>query len=183
MLITIDDAAAMLGLRSRGSVYRKIKEGKLEVIDGPKGVLIESEGLRDRWAAITRHKGSHPLRSVAERTAVVKKATRSSAFDAGDVPDYEISRARTEYEKANLLELDRRKKEGELLVAAEVEQAMDMERAIVRSALLGAPSQYKAEMPELEAEQIERMREINVRIWGQIAELKFGGGDGEQNDA
>lgn len=156
------------------------------MIDGPKGVLIESEGLRDRWAAITRHKGSHPLRSVAERTSAVKKKERivkSSAFTTGDVPDYEISRARTEYEKANLLELDRRKKEGELLVAAEVEQAMDMERAIVRSALLGAPSQYKAEMPELEAEQIERMREINVRIWGQIAELKFGGGDGEQDDA
>lgn len=103
--------------------------------------------------------------------------------DDGEIPPWHISRARTEYEKANLLELDRRKKEGELLVAAEVEQAMDMERAIVRSALLGAPSQYKAEMPELEAEQIERMREINVRIWGQIAELKFGGGDGEQDDA
>ena len=132
-----------------------------------------------------------PTANPRPATSQINRVSRSSSasrlprqeMDDGEIPPWHISRARTEYEKANLLELDRRKKEGELLVAAEVEQAMDMERAIVRSALLGAPSQYKAEMPELEAEQIERMREINVRIWGQIAELKFGGGAGEQDDA
>jgi hypothetical protein len=71
------------------------------------------------------------------------------------LPDYTISRARLEYEKANLAELERRAKEKLLLPRDDVEQAWATAANICRSRLLGVPSVAKQRIPHLDLNEIE----------------------------
>ena len=58
-LVTIADAAAIIGC-ARNSVYRKIRRNELKAVDGPNGLCVEAEGLRDRWLRITRTRTDSP---------------------------------------------------------------------------------------------------------------------------
>ena len=71
------------------------------------------------------------------------------------LPDYTVSRARSEYEKANLLELDRKTKEGQLLRREDAELAWGGAVNIIRTRLLGVPSAAKQRIPHLEVEEVE----------------------------
>lgn len=193
MLISVAEAASILNKKSRGSIYRKLKSGELESVLGPDGQpLIERSGLEERWAQIARPKAAHPLRPVAERTAppattAAKPSTRKAAAkgvlqgEDAEIPDWNVSRARTEFEKANIMELDRRQKEGELLLREDVMKAWDQALAIVRSDILGLASKFKDRLPELEPEQVERMREVISMEMDRIAAITFShdGGDDE----
>ena len=66
-----------------------------------------------------------------------------------------ISRARLEYEKANLAELERRAKEKLLLPREDVEHAWASAANICRSRLLGVPSVAKQRIPHLDLNEIE----------------------------
>ena len=70
-------------------------------------------------------------------------------------PDYNESRARSEFEKANLLELDRKTKEGLLLHREDVERAQATALAISKTRLLGVPSTAKQRIPHLSLEEVE----------------------------
>jgi phage terminase Nu1 subunit (DNA packaging protein) len=72
-----------------------------------------------------------------------------------DLPNYTISRARSEYEKANLLELQRKTQEGLLLRREDVEQAWGQAVNITRTRLLGVPSTAKQRIPHLDIEEVE----------------------------
>lgn len=72
-----------------------------------------------------------------------------------DLPDYTISRARSEYEKANLLELERKTKEGQLLRREDAEMGWNQAVNITRARLLGVPSAAKQRIPHLEIEEVE----------------------------
>jgi hypothetical protein len=72
-----------------------------------------------------------------------------------DLPDYTISRARSEYEKANLLELERKQKEGLLLPREDVERAQAAALAISKTRLLGVPSTAKQRIPHLSLDEVE----------------------------
>lgn len=78
----------------------------------------------------------------------------------GEIPDYTVSRARAEYEKANLLELDRRKKEGELLTRVEVEKAWSDAINASKTKLLALPTMAKQRIPHLDLEEIEVLTEL-----------------------
>jgi hypothetical protein len=71
------------------------------------------------------------------------------------LPDYTISRARSEYEKANLLELQRKTQEGLLLRREDAELAWGGAVNITRTRLLGVPSTAKQRIPHLEVEEVE----------------------------
>jgi hypothetical protein len=71
------------------------------------------------------------------------------------MPEYNESRARSEYEKANLLELERKTKEGLLLRREDVETAWAAAVNITRSKLLGVPSAAKQRIQHLELEEVE----------------------------
>jgi hypothetical protein len=71
------------------------------------------------------------------------------------LPDYTVSRARSEYEKANLLELDRKTKEGQLLRREDAELAWGGAVNITRTRMLGVPSTAKQRIPHLEVEEVE----------------------------
>lgn len=75
--------------------------------------------------------------------------------DPADLPDYNESRARSEYEKANLLELQRKTQEGLLLRREDAVQAWNQAVNITRTRLLGVPSTAKQRIPHLEIEEVE----------------------------
>ena len=58
-LVSIADGAAIIGC-ARNSLYRKIKRGELQAVEGPNGLCVEAEGLRDRWLRITRTRTDSP---------------------------------------------------------------------------------------------------------------------------
>ena len=94
-----------------------------------------------------------PAAAVAEPSSRPPVQLPADAPD--DLPDYTISRARSEFEKANLLELERKTKEGLLLRREDVEQAWAQSVNITRSRLLGVPSTAKQRIPHLEVEEVE----------------------------
>jgi phage terminase Nu1 subunit (DNA packaging protein) len=71
------------------------------------------------------------------------------------VPDYNESRARHEYEKANLAELVRLEKEALLLPRGEVERAWADSVTIAKTKLLAVPTRAKQRIPHLTLEEIE----------------------------
>lgn len=73
----------------------------------------------------------------------------------GPPPDYAESRARSEFEKANLLELERKTKEGLLLQREEVERSQAMAINISKTRLLGVPSTAKQRIPHLTLDEVE----------------------------
>jgi len=72
-----------------------------------------------------------------------------------ELPPYTVSHARAEYEKANLLELDRKAKEGLLLHREDVERAQATALAISKTRLLGVPSTAKQRIPHLSLDEVE----------------------------
>lgn len=157
MLISVAEAAAVLGLKSRGSVYRKVKSGELESVVGPDGQpLIERDRLEQRWKAITKTRcdSPQPLRPAEERTKPKAEKGKKDP-EPEELPEYSISRARTEHERGNLLELERRTKEGELLHRDDVTTAWNNAVNLTRTKLLGVPTVVKQRIPHLELEEVE----------------------------
>ena len=161
MLITVAKAAQVLGLKSRGSIYRKVKSGELETTTGPDGApWIERDGLEERWQQMTREQKNSPkpLRPAAER--VKPTSTRTVRVAESDVPDYNEERARHEREKRMLAELARQEKERELLRRDDVIQAWAAAVAMTRTKLLGVPSVVRARIPHLEIDEVEVITQL-----------------------
>jgi hypothetical protein len=174
VLISVGEAAKVLGLKSRGSIYRKIQRNELETVPGPDGnPLIERDNLEQRWAAITRTRtdSPNPLRPAAERTKPQPKPPPPPprAPEPEDLPAYNDSRARSEYEKANLLELQRKTQEGLLLRREDVELAWGGAVNITRTRLLGVPSTAKQRIPHLEIEEVELLTALIREALDELA--------------
>ena len=174
MLISVGEAAKVLGLKSRGSIYRKIQRHELETVPGPDGnPLIERDNLEQRWAAITRTRTDSPslLRPAAERTKPQPKPPPPPprAPEPEELPAYNDSRARSEYEKANLLELQRKTQEGMLLRREDVELAWGGAVNITRTRLLGVPSTAKQRIPHLEIEEVELLTTLIREALDELA--------------
>ena len=166
VLITVTEAAKILGLKSRGGIYRKIQNGELPSEAGDNGPMIERSGLEEKWLSITRVRAdSPPLRSSKTRTAPKAKQPEPRT----DLPDYNESRRRSEFEKANLLELDRKQKEGLLLPRQEVEQAQAAAIGISKTLLLGVPSKAKQRIPHLTLEEVEILTGLVREALEQLA--------------
>lgn len=148
----------MLGLKSRGSIYRKINSKELATVPGPDGPLIERDGLEQRWASITRTRSDSPAPRAARTSKPAPPAAATTSPPPpsdGPPPDYAESRARSEFEKANLLELERKTKEGLLLQREEVERAQAAAINISKTRLLGVPSTAKQRIPHLTLDEVE----------------------------
>ena len=176
MLITVSEAAAVLGLKSRGSIYRKVRSGELASVEGPTGPLVEREGLEERWMNITRTRTDSPRPSAMRRVAIAEKAADRELIEkAYQLPDYNESRARSEFEKANLLELERKQKEKQLLPADQVERVWANTVATVKTKLLAVPTRLRQRIPHLSLEEVAIADEL---IRESLSELA-GESDGE----
>jgi predicted transcriptional regulator len=102
------EAARLLEV-SEAAVTKAIKQGRLDFVMGEDGRRkIDRDTLAVQWTANSQRKINVGPKQTHER-----RVTRSTM----DVPDYNESRARTEHLKAELLELQRREKEGQLIDA------------------------------------------------------------------
>jgi hypothetical protein len=85
------------------------------------------------------------------------------------LPGYTISRARSEFEKANLLELQRKTQEGLLLRREDAELAWGGAVNITRTRLLGVPSTAKQRIPHLEVEEVELLTTLIREALDELA--------------
>jgi hypothetical protein len=91
----------------------------------------------------------------APATAGNRPPTQLPMTRPEELPDYGESRARSEFEKANLLQLERKTKEGLLLPREDVERAQAAALGISKTRLLGVPSTAKQRIPHLSLEEVE----------------------------
>jgi excisionase family DNA binding protein len=175
-LITKSEAADALGV-SRQAVYKAIKQGRLPVVRSSDGrELLRSETLREDWYAKTMAKVGVGPKPPAGESAFPperpKPSPRSLASPEPEdiVPEYNESRARTEYLKAELLELERKEKEGLLVRAAEVQAKWVEVLTISRTKVLGVPSKAKQRIPDLTQDQIAILEDIIREALEELAE-------------
>jgi hypothetical protein len=77
-----------------------------------------------------------------------------------EIPSYNDSRARSEFEKANILEMDRKAKANTLLPREDVGQAWDAAVNITRTVLLGVPSKAKQRIPHLTPDEVAVLMDL-----------------------
>jgi hypothetical protein len=151
----------------------------------PSPIRLNAETLVDEYLANVALQPPAPasqkpkhkaLRPAATAKFEPPQATRLTNLGDEDLPDYNVSRARTEFEKANLLELDRKTKEGLLLPRDQVERVWGNAVTIARTRLLGVPTRTRQRIPHLSLEEVAILEEL---IREALEELAEGGPDGE----
>jgi hypothetical protein len=170
-LISRPEAAAALGV-TVDAVYKAIKAGRLTAVTAADGtVRVNSETMREEWirntdstrvriglgVRPTRTREPKPLRPREER--MPKPQTRITQTQEA-IPDYDESRARTEHLKAELLELDRKTKEGRLIPLEEVQSKWVEVVVQARTKLLGIPTKAKQRIPDLDVDAINILDDL-----------------------
>jgi len=77
-----------------------------------------------------------------------------------ELPAYTISQQRKAFEQANLLELERKQKEGALLDREDVERAWANTIGRVKSRILATASAVKQRIPHLDPEEVEILKDM-----------------------
>lgn len=135
------------------------------------GDLVVAEYL----AKVSPHQAeAEQPRAKRERPAAVaapppRRPPPSEPEDPDELPDYNTSRARAEFEKANLLELQRKTQEGLLLRREDAEQAWGAAVNITRNRFRGVPSAVKQRIPHLEPEEVAVMTQLIDEALNELA--------------
>ena len=127
--------------------------------------------MRDEWSKNTQKRignGPKPPAGAVERTPLRPVEARRRAQETDPrlartedaIPDYDESRARTEHLKAELLELERKQKEGQLIRADEVEAKWVEIVTLARTKILGIPTKAKQRIPDLDTDAIGLLDDI-----------------------
>jgi hypothetical protein len=132
--------------------------------------MVEREGLEENWRKINRSKAKRTPPATVTETAPVGPLPQVREPVPG-VPDYDTSRARHEFEKANLAELERKRREGELIDRETVGRSLAKLMSILRGGLLALPSTLRDRVPHLTPEDID-VAETLIRL--QLEELAAG---------
>ena len=150
-LITRAEAARQMGVTVQ-AVYIAIKEGRLTPIKDEKGkILINSDTLMDEWTKKTQF-----LR--VKSTNYKPKAEKVSKTMS--YPEYNESKARTEHLKAEMMEIERKKLEDELVSAEEVKEQWVNIVTVARTKLLGIATKAKQRLPDLDTNAIACIDDI-----------------------
>ena len=185
-LISVREAADRLGLRSPGSIYRKIKEGALAAVDGK----LEEEGLADRWRQVSREKRHRapdpvlpggedppprkPPRPQRQRQAPApRQELDASSGEPSEGVDFYQERALHEREKRLLAELNRLEKEGTLVYREDFEAA---QAAVMGNLMLGAAAlsqQIKTDIPHLTQEECDKIQKRIDDLFVAISDSTF----------
>jgi len=187
VLLSIRDAAAFLGEKSAGGLYRKINNGELQAVyqDGQR--MIESDGLKERWEAVRRRAtNSNKTPRAATRAETTPRTddadpvTRKRALplpepppDPGETPDYNEERAWHEREKRLIAELERRQKAGELVYKVDVEQAQMAVALTLKNQLEALPKQIKQQLPHLSIGDEEMIERLVAKVLTAVADWRM----------
>ena len=156
MLISKSEAATVLGV-SPAAITHAIKKGRIVPVQRDGKEWIDGQTLREQWGnARSRMRNVNSRVPKPGAVGDVGKVSRA----AEDLPDYNESRARTEWLKAELMELERAEKEGELVRADEVSKTWGDLVAITRTKMMAVPSKAKQRIPEIPADAFVALEEI-----------------------
>lgn len=131
--------------------------------------------LAEYLAKVAPHQAeAQQPRAKSERPPLPPSGTPAQLpdFRPEDLPDYTVSRARSEFEKANLLELQRKTQEGLLLRREDVEQATGKAVNMARTKVLGVPSRAKQQIPHLTPEEVELLRDLLREALEELAVME-----------
>jgi len=172
------------------SVLRAIKNGRLQspaVERQGKGWEIDPVLADEQWARATdpaprgtnasQDQGPRPKTATPEGQVPTAKRDQQPAKpsssrppalaladdnspEPAEIPSYNDSRARSEFEKANILEMDRKAKANSLLPREEVGQAWDAAVNITRTVMLGVPSKAKQRIPHLTPDEVAVLMDL-----------------------
>jgi hypothetical protein len=162
------EAACIVG-KSRQAVSDLVKRGVLTdcVVRDASGKPIgitDADSFTEEYAAKVRPRaggGGKEAKRVASlpkhRARAAQRPTPPPAprTTNGEVPDYNESRAKTEYEKSLLLEIERRQKEGQLVERESVVSTWAQLINSAKSKLLGVKTASRQRIPHLTAEEAE----------------------------
>lgn len=177
MLITQAEFARLAGV-SRSAVKQAINNALITAVVEQSGKILidKNEGLQQYQANSRRQRKPKPAaptpatpagetgfellswgQAPTEKTPSKPEPQqpKSAPPNRDSLPEYGKSRARSEYEKANLLELQRKTQEGLLLRRDDVTQAWTQAVNLTRVKLLGVPSTVRQRIPHLELDEIE----------------------------
>tara|TARA_R100000781_G_C4031574_1_gene110783 strand:- start:168 stop:680 length:513 start_codon:yes stop_codon:yes gene_type:complete len=154
-LISRKEAAEQMGVTVQ-AVYGAIKEGRLTAMEDDRGkIVINSDTMKDEW---TKKSAFKRMRREAATNRNAKKTRNSKTNES--IPDYEESKARTEHLKAELLELERKQKEQDLVPMSEVKISWENVITTARTKLLGVPSKAKQRIPDLDTNAMSHLEDI-----------------------
>jgi len=154
-LISRKEAAEQLGVTVH-SIYMSIKRGKLTAMEDANGnILINSDTMRKE---LKKKSAGQRIERVDAPNKKPKKVRNSITSES--IPEYEESRARTEHLKAELLELERKAKEKDLVPMTEVQSTWENIVTTARTKLLGVPSKAKQRIPDLDNNAMNHLEDI-----------------------
>lgn len=155
-LVTQAEAARILGI-SRQAVSIAINAGRLETqLDSEGKKMLDGSTLAADYRKKTQARKASPKRRALQASEPKARMGRTQEY----IPDYDESRARTEHLKAELLELERKQKEGLLVPAADVEAKWVEIVTLARSKTLGIPSKAKQRIPDLDVGAMATLEDI-----------------------
>ena len=163
--ISRKEAAEQLGVTLQ-SIYMSVKRGKLTAMEDANGnILINSDTMRDEL----RRKSAGQRMDRIDAPVKKPKKVRNSITDES-IPEYEESRTRTEHLKAELLELERKAKEKDLVPMSEVQTTWENIVATARTKLLGVPTKAKQRIPDLDTNAMAHLDDIIREALEELAE-------------
>jgi hypothetical protein len=162
---------------TRQNLEQLVQKGRLpKSTISAKPIRVNGDLLIDEYLAAvdTRQanatgQGPKPKTPRPERPKhqpVLPPASKSSET----MPDYNESRAREVFEKANLLELERKTKEGLLLKREDVERAQAEVTTIVKTKFMGVATRARQRIPHLTLEEIEVLNHLIRETLQEIAD-------------
>jgi hypothetical protein len=155
-LVTQAEAARILGI-SRQAVSIAINAGRLETqLDSEGKKMLDGSTLAAEYRKKTQARKASPKRRALQASEPKARMGKTQEY----IPDYDESRARTEHLKAELLELDRKQKEGLLVPAADVEAKWLEIVTLARTKTLGIPSKAKQRIPDLDVGAMATLEDI-----------------------
>lgn len=164
---------------SRQNLEKHVRAGRLPGSTvSVKPIRLDSEKVVAEFVAmVSPHQSESWPRPTSGGAVPSHHSPKPPPREPGEAPpDFNTSRARHEFEKANLAELERKQKEGMLLPTDQVEKVWAEAVTIAKTKLLAVPTRARQRIPHLTLEEVAIVEEL---VREALEELSGGGGDGE----
>ena len=159
-LISRSEAARLKNVTPQ-AVYKAINQGRVTpVVDNDGKVMLDKDAFEIDW-----EKTYHP--NQMKKANNYHKPRQKAVIS--DIPAYEESRARTEHLKAELLDIERKQKEQQLVDSKQVQAKWLEVISIAKNKVLGIPSKAKQRIPELDVAAMNCLEDIVREALEEIA--------------
>jgi hypothetical protein len=150
---------------TRQNLEKLCKQGKLPRSTASTApVRVRADLLVEEYLAnVDQRQAVRDKPGVRDDTAPPKPSQQRPVDDTlpdDELPAYTISQQRKAFEQANLLELERKQKEGQLLEREDVERAWANTIGRVKSRILATASAVKQRIPHLDPEEVEILKDM-----------------------